>query len=201
MSHRKDPTSPVEARLPTGHGLFTAKVFPDPQQPNLHHVALVYGEVDASEPPLVRMHSECLTGDVFGSLRCDCGPQLHEALRRIVKEERGVLLYLRQEGRGIGLENKMRAYALQDQGFDTVEANQHLGFPDDLRDYSFAGEILRRLGVKRLRLLTNNPRKMSALQEHGIEIVERVPLIVETNAENEDYLATKKAKLGHMLTS
>lgn len=197
-----DPTAapnPIEARLPTRYGVFTARVFEDPADARLQHVALVHGEVDGDQVPLVRMHSECLTGDVLGSLRCDCGAQLDEALRSIAVEGRGILLYLRQEGRGIGLANKIHAYALQDRGLDTVEANQHLGFPDDLRDYAFAGEILRELGVKRLRLLTNNPRKMSALQDLGLEIVERLPLVVATNAENEDYLATKRVKMGHLL--
>ncbi|MCG8458357.1 MAG: GTP cyclohydrolase II [Holophagales bacterium] len=188
-----------QARLPTRYGDFTAKVFPDPVDGSLHHLALVHGDLDGQPPPLVRLHSECLTGDVFGSLRCDCGEQLHEAIRLITEAERGILLYLRQEGRGIGLENKIRAYSLQDRGLDTVEANHHLGFPDDLRDYHFAGEILRSLGIQRLQLLTNNPRKMSALEEQGLLIVERKPLVVPSNAENEKYLATKRFKLGHML--
>ena len=193
-----DSSDFIEARLPTRYGPFTARVFPDPADARLQHVALCHGRLD-SGIPLVRLHSECLTGDVLGSLRCDCGEQLDEALRRIADEESGILLYLRQEGRGIGLANKIRAYALQDRGLDTVEANQHLGFPDDLRDYSFAAEILLRLGVRRLRLLTNNPRKMSALRERGIEIVERRALVIETNVENAGYLATKRAKMGHLV--
>lgn len=186
--------------MPTRHGEFTARAYADPDEPALHHMALFRGDLaDSAETPLVRMHSECLTGDVLGSLRCDCGSQLAEALRRIAAEPSGVLLYLRQEGRGIGLVNKMRAYSLQDRGLDTVEANHHLGFPDDLRDYGFAGEMLRHLGVQRLRLLTNNPRKMSALLDHGIEIEKREPLIIKPGDENADYLATKRSKLGHML--
>ena len=199
MNARKIEFQPTrQAHLPTRYGDFTAKVFPDPEDASKHHFALVHGDLEGLSPPLVRMHSECLTGDVFGSLRCDCGEQLAEAIRLITEAEEGVLLYLRQEGRGIGLENKIRAYSLQDRGLDTVEANHHLGFPDDLRDYRFAGEILRSLGIHRLRLLTNNPRKMSALEEQGVVIVERQPLIVPSNSQNERYLATKRSKLGHL---
>lgn len=198
------PTAPREsclvthARLPTRYGEFEAWVCEMPAS-DAHHLALVLGDVSGGEPPLVRLHSECLTGDVLGSLRCDCGEQLDHALRQIADEGRGILVYLRQEGRGIGLYNKIRAYALQDQGLDTVEANEHLGFPADLRDYSIAAGMLRTLGVERLRLLTNNPLKLEALADHGLEIVERVPLVVPSTHENAAYLATKQTKMGHLL--
>jgi GTP cyclohydrolase II len=162
------------------------------------HGALVIGAF-GGEPPLVRLHSECLTGDVFGSLKCDCGPQLKEALRIIGAAGGGVLLYLRQEGRGIGLANKLRAYALQDRGLDTVEANLRLGFGDDERDYGHAAAMLRALGIDRVRLLTNNPAKMSGLEAAGIEVVERVPHYMATNPHNADYLATKRKKSGHLV--
>lgn len=161
------------------------------------HVALIIGAF-AGKPPLVRLHSECLTGDVFGSLKCDCGPQLKEALRIIAAEGGGVLLYLRQEGRGIGLANKLRAYALQDRGFDTVDSNLRLGFADDERDYEHAAAILRRLGVSRVRLLTNNPAKVEGLERADIEIVERVGHHMPANPHNAHYLATKSAKSGHL---
>ena len=162
------------------------------------HVALLIGAF-GGEPPLVRLHSECLTGDVFGSLKCDCGPQLKEALRIIGAAGGGVLLYLRQEGRGIGLANKLRAYALQDRGLDTVEANQRLGFGDDERDYAHAAAMLRALGIDRVRLLTNNPAKVAGLAEAGIEVVERVAHHMEANPHNADYLATKRKKSGHLI--
>jgi GTP cyclohydrolase II len=162
------------------------------------HVALLIGAF-AGEPPLVRLHSECLTGDVFGSLKCDCGPQLKEALRIIGAEGGGVLLYLRQEGRGIGLANKLRAYALQDRGLDTVEANQRLGFGDDERDYAHAAAMLRALGIDRVRLLTNNPAKVSGLEEAGIAVVGRVAHHMPANPHNADYLATKRKKSGHLI--
>lgn len=161
------------------------------------HVALTLGSLDSDEPMLARTHSECLTGDALYSMRCDCGYQLEEALRAIAREGRGVLLYLRQEGRGIGLLNKIRAYHLQDQGADTVEANERLGFAADLRDYSMCKDMLDHLGIKSLRLMTNNPRKVNALTSYGIEITERVPLHVGRNPHNESYLDTKKSKLGH----
>mgnify|MGYP002652889738 CR=1 FL=1 len=151
------------------------------------------------QPPLVRLHSECLTGDVFGSLKCDCGPQLHQALHQIADAQWGVLLYLRQEGRGIGLANKMRAYDLQSQGFDTVEANHRLGFEDDERDFRLGAAMLRRLGFSAVRLMTNNPRKVEMMQSHGIEVVERVPLVVGRNRWNDAYLAVKRDKSGHLL--
>ena len=156
--------------------------------------------VGDGEPVLVRVHSECLTGDVFGSMRCDCGDQLEVAMKRIAKEGRGVLLYMRQEGRGIGLDNKMRAYFLQDQGMDTVEANNALGFDADLRDYGTGAEILVDLGIKKLRLLTNNPQKISGIEGFGLELVERIPIQTTSNSRNIRYMKTKKEKLGHMLT-
>lgn len=161
------------------------------------HVALLIGAF-GGKPPLVRLHSECLTGDVFGSLKCDCGPQLKEALRIIGDEGGGVLLYLRQEGRGIGLANKLRAYALQDRGLDTVDANLRLGFPDDRRDYGHAASMLRALGIEQVRLLTNNPAKVSGLQAAGIEVVERVAHHMPTNPHNADYIAAKRTKSGHL---
>ncbi|MBV8908819.1 MAG: GTP cyclohydrolase II [Sphingomonas sp.] len=162
------------------------------------HVALVVGAF-GGQPPLVRLHSECLTGDVFGSLKCDCGPQLKEALHIIGKAGGGVLLYLRQEGRGIGLINKIRAYSLQDRGLDTVDANQRLGFADDERDYGHAAAMLRALGIDEVRLLTNNPSKVAGLEAAGITVVERVPHQMPTNPHNADYLATKRKKSGHLL--
>ncbi|MFP5502022.1 MAG: GTP cyclohydrolase II, partial [Candidatus Sericytochromatia bacterium] len=162
------------------------------------HVALVMGD-PALPGTLVRMHSECLTGDALGSLRCDCGPQRDRALERIASEGRGVLVYLKQEGRGIGLLNKLAAYALQDTGLDTVEANQHLGFEPDLRQYGIGAQILVDLGVTSMRLLTNNPRKVVGLEGYGLEVVERVPIQIASNAHNERYLGTKASKLGHLL--
>jgi len=159
----------------------------------------VRGEVGAGGPSLVRIHSECLTGDVFGSLRCDCGEQLEEALKLVGSAGCGVVIYLRQEGRGIGLENKILAYHLQERGLDTVEANLALGFPADLREYSVAASILRELGIRKIRLITNNPAKLDDLEEAGIEVVERVPLIVKSNPHNARYLQTKKHRLGHLL--
>ena len=164
-----------------------------------HHVALVKGRISKSEPTLVRVHSQCLTGDVFGSQRCDCGPQLHAALRAIARRGRGVLLYLRQEGRGIGLAAKLRAYALQDRGLDTVEANVRLGYPADLRDYGIGAQILVDLGVRKIELLTNNPRKLVGLEAHGLAIVRRVPITIRPNQHNRRYLTTKRDKLGHLL--
>ena len=157
------------------------------------------GEIDSDQPILVRVHSECLTGDVFHSHRCDCGPQLEAALRQIDEAGGGVLLYMRQEGRGIGLINKLKAYKLQEQGFDTVDANIKLGFAPDLREYGIGAQILKDLGVRKMRLLTNNPRKIRGLEGYGIEVVERVPIQMESNEDNNDYLHTKKLKLGHML--
>lgn len=184
-------------KMPTDYGEFTCHLYESHLDGALH-LALVHGEISPDRPTLVRVHSECLTGDVFGSRRCDCGSQLHTAMRRIAQEG-GVLLYLRQEGRGIGLAAKLHAYKLQEQGLDTVEANLKLGYPDDLRDYGIGAQILHDLGADQLRLLTNNPRKIVGLEGFGIKITEQVPLIIPPNEQNSKYLATKKCKLGHIL--
>ncbi|MBS3803960.1 MAG: GTP cyclohydrolase II [Oleiphilaceae bacterium] len=185
-------------RLPTPFGVFDMHGFEEIES-GKEHIALTLGALEDPEPMLARTHSECLTGDALYSMRCDCGYQLEEALRLIAREGRGILLYLRQEGRGIGLLNKIRAYNLQDQGADTVEANERLGFAADLRDYAMCRDMLDHLGIKGLRLMTNNPRKVSALTELGINIAERVAIHVGRNPHNESYLATKQAKLGHMM--
>ena len=184
--------------LPTRFGAFTLHLFKNDIDDTVH-IALVKGDVGGDEAVLVRVHSECLTGDAFGSLRCDCGSQLELSMRQIDREGRGILLYMRQEGRGIGLENKIKAYALQEHGRDTVEANEELGFPPDLRDYGIGAQILASLDVKKMRLLTNNPRKIVGLRAFGIEIVERVPIEVPPNKSNVRYLSTKRDKLGHLL--
>jgi GTP cyclohydrolase II len=188
----------VEAcRLPTDWGVFTMHGFEDVEA-NKEHIALTLGDVGSGEPVLARVHSECLTGDALFSLRCDCGVQLQAALQAIAHEGRGALFYLRQEGRGIGLLNKVKAYHLQDQGADTVEANERLGFGADMRDYSIVKPMFEHLQVAAVKLMTNNPRKVAALTELGIEVVERLPLQCDANPHNEKYLQTKGAKLGHM---
>lgn len=188
-----------EAQLPTAYGDF--RVVPFKQKSNgMEHVALVKGNVSTSEPVLVRMHSSCITGDIFGSYRCDCGDQLHEAMRKVQEEGRGVIVYLQQEGRGIGLMNKIAAYKLQEQGLDTVEANLHLGCRADERDYGVGAEILRQLGVQNMRLMTNNPVKRIGLESFGLEVAEIVPIEIKPNEYNHDYLLTKKNKMGHHLS-
>ncbi|WP_293763141.1 GTP cyclohydrolase II [uncultured Aquitalea sp.] len=202
------PQSPVEptvdyvasCKLPTPFGEFAMHGFQE-QHGGREHVVLTMGDISGDEPVLARLHSECLTGDALFSLRCDCGFQLEAALEAIAKEGRGALLYLRQEGRGIGLINKIRAYKLQDGGADTVEANEQLGFPADMRDFRVARHMLDKLGIRRVRVMTNNPRKLDTLREAGIDVVERVPLMVGRNPHNDRYLDTKAAKLGHMLFS
>jgi len=188
----------VSVRMPTGFGEFQAIAYTN-EVDDKEHLALVKGEIDPTKPVLVRVHSECLTGDVFHSHRCDCGPQFAAALRQIEAEGSGVLLYMRQEGRGIGLLNKLRAYKLQEEGLDTVDANLKLGFPADLRDYGIGAQILKDLGVRQIRLLTNNPRKIKGLEGYGLEVVERVPIQMEENEDNTKYLHTKQAKLGHLM--
>ncbi|MEJ2470296.1 MAG: bifunctional 3,4-dihydroxy-2-butanone-4-phosphate synthase/GTP cyclohydrolase II [Desulfuromonadales bacterium] len=191
-------TRAAETRLPTGDGVFQAVVY-DNEVDNCQHLALYKGEIKTDQPVLVRVHSECLTGDVFGSERCDCGDQLHASMRMIAEAGTGVILYMRQEGRGIGLVNKLKAYNLQDDGCDTVEANEALGFQADLRDYGIGAQILTELGVRKIRLLTNNPRKIIGLEGYGLEIVERVPIQMPTKTSNLKYLKAKQQKLGHLL--
>ncbi|HET8869178.1 MAG TPA: GTP cyclohydrolase II [Aquabacterium sp.] len=200
-SEQPSSTSPqvqfvAQARIPTRYGTFSMKVFQE-QGSGVEHVAMVMGDI--AEHALIRIHSECMTGDVFGSLRCDCGPQLDFAMREIGQNGNGIVLYLRQEGRGIGLINKLKAYELQDQGLDTVEANLKLGFPADLRKFDIAGQMLEYLGVKSVNLMTNNPDKIAALKAYGIAVDERVPVRSDAQAENERYLATKLHKLGHQI--
>ncbi len=188
----------VDTNLPSEFGnfkIFLYKSVVDSKE----HVAIVKGKINSSVPILVRVHSECLTGDVFGSLRCDCRDQLLESLRVIEENENGVVLYMRQEGRGIGLHNKLKAYRLQEKGRDTVEANIELGFKPDLRDYGIGAQILRDLGIRKMRLMTNNPKKVIGLNAYGLEIVERVPIEIKSNSVNESYLQTKRDKLGHLI--
>ena len=189
----------AESELPTEFGQFQIKVF-ETQVDSKDYTAIIKGDLSTDEPVLVRVHSECLTGDVFGSARCDCGDQLHAALRKIEEEGRGVVLYLRQEGRGIGLKHKIKAYQLQDGGLDTVQANEKLGFKADLRNYGLGAQVLKALGIKKMRLMTNNPIKIVGISGYDLEIVERVPLEVPPKKENLDYLKTKKQKMGHFLS-
>jgi len=186
--------------LPTIHGGEFKAIAYENEVDKQQHLALVKGEIHPDDTVLVRVHSECLTGDVFGSQRCDCGEQLHAAMRMVAKEGKGVIVYMHQEGRGIGLINKMKAYALQDQGQDTVEANVALGFEPDLRDYGLGAQILRDLGLRKIRLMTNNPKKIVGLQGYGLEVVERIPIETKPSRRNIDYLKTKKKKMGHLLS-
>ena len=196
-AHERFVKCQTTADLPTDYGTFTIKTYEDIISKTVH-IVLQKGKINSKEPVLVRVHSECFSGDIFGSRRCDCGDQLHRAMQIIAKKE-GVILYLRQEGRGIGLVNKMKAYELQDQGLDTVEANTQLGFQPDLRDYGIGAQILADLGVKKIRLMTNNPRKIVGLEGYGMEIVERIPIEIQAKKENVKYLNTKKTKLGHLI--
>ncbi|MEK7806755.1 MAG: bifunctional 3,4-dihydroxy-2-butanone-4-phosphate synthase/GTP cyclohydrolase II [Chloroflexota bacterium] len=196
--HEKLIERVAEARLPTKYGEFTAIAYKSSVDTG-EHIALTMGKWEADEPILVRIHSECLTGDVFGSLRCDCGEQIELALKILGHEGKGVFLYMRQEGRGIGLHNKIKAYSLQDNGLDTVDANRKLGFEPDLRHYGIGAQILQDLGIDKLRLLTNNPRKIVGLSGFGLEIVERVPVEASVNDENRQYLRTKRSRMGHIL--
>jgi len=188
----------AEAKIPTAYGEFLARVYESDVDHN-QHIALIKGKIDADEPTLTRVHSECLTGDLLSSLRCDCGSQLDAALKQIATEGRGVFLYIRQEGRGIGLINKIRAYQLQEEGLDTVEANEELGFKPDLRDYGVGAQILADVGLKKIRLLTNNPKKIVGLEGYGLEVVDQVAIESDPHHHNERYLKTKKDKLGHLL--
>jgi len=198
IRHEKLVQRMAEAKLPTRYGEFTAIAYRSSMDPD-EHLSLVMGDISTAEPVLVRVHSECVTGDVFGSLRCDCGEQIGLAMKSIAGEGRGIFLYMRQEGRGIGFHNKIRAYALQDKGLDTVDANISLGFAPDLRDYGIGAQILADLGLHEIRLLTNNPKKVIGLEGYGLKVVETVPIITRPTSYNRRYLETKKRKLGHLL--
>jgi 3,4-dihydroxy 2-butanone 4-phosphate synthase/GTP cyclohydrolase II len=201
MQHERLIRRAAEANLPTVYGGDFKIIVYENDVDDMKHIALVKGEIEPDEAVLVRVHSECITGDLFGSLRCDCGDQLHRAMEMIDQEGKGVIVYMHQEGRGIGLTNKIRAYSLQEQGLDTVDANRHLGFKDDLRDYGIGAQILVDLGVRKMRVLTNNPKKIIGLEGYGVEVVERVPIIITPNENNRRYLETKKTRMGHLLES
>ncbi|OPL13338.1 MAG: 3,4-dihydroxy-2-butanone 4-phosphate synthase [delta proteobacterium MLS_D] len=201
MQHERLIRRAAEANLPTVYGGDFKIIVYENDVDDMKHIALVKGEIEPDEAVLVRVHSECITGDLFGSLRCDCGDQLHRAMEMIDQEGKGVIVYMHQEGRGIGLTNKIRAYSLQEQGLDTVDANRHLGFKDDLRDYGIGAQILVDLGVRKMRILTNNPKKIIGLEGYDVEVVERVPIIITPNENNRRYLETKKTRMGHLLES
>lgn len=198
LQREKLVTQLIDSKLPSDYGDFKILLY-ESKVDSKEHIAIIKGKINPKEPVLVRVHSECITGDVFGSLRCDCRDQLHQSLRMIEENGSGVVLYMRQEGRGIGLHNKLKAYNLQEKGKDTVEANIELGFLPDLRNYGIGAQILRDIGVKKMRLMTNNPKKIIGLNAYGLEIVERVPIEIEANSTNKNYLETKKNKLGHLL--